>query len=435
MIRFFTLKSLNWINYINFLEMIRINIKSLGILLFVSIFIFSACSKDDEKEEEEIAKSNVYISTNFTNMESAGIPGGIARFTIKISNAENFDYLEFHKTTDGIEDQSAYKKLTKFDVNYNGNNEFEEIIEYVLKNEDVDKQHEILIGVFDSDGSVQNFNYSFLVTPKFPELNCYSTLTEGIPYEPNHDQTPVDVYFKVPAGFGDLTAVKTIDGIIDENFSVIINENTATPVDDFYFRFSFTHNFIEVEYEKEVKYKFHLIDQLGREKECEVILNTLAPRPIEAGATFIHNNYDIEQGYILYSISERTLYRLIDVENDPSLESKIDIVFNNGISFSSPSVSSYTENWSTRNVTTFKKTDYTFFDLPQYNAYEIYSFYDESVDTPSFYAGNDYYSQAIAFKTEGVNGNDVIQGMFYVSMADPFESADAGFYIGRKPLN
>jgi len=363
------------------------------------------------------------------------MPGEIARFTIQLTNAENFDYLEFHKTTDGIEDESAYKKLTKFDVNYNGNNEFEEIIEYVLKNEDVNKQHEILISVFDSDGSVQNFNYSFLVTPKFPELNCYSTLTEGIPYEPNHDQTPVDVYFKVPAGFGELTAVKTIDGIIDENFSVIINENTATPVDDFYFRFSFIHNFIEEEYEKEVKYKFHLIDQLGREKDCEVILNTLAPRPIEAGATFIHFAYDIEQGYILYSISERKLYRLIDVENDPSLESKIDLVFNNGISFSSPSVSNYTQDWSIRNATTFKKTEYTFFELDEYNAYEIYSFYDESSDSPSFYAGTDYYSQGIAFKTDGVNGSDVIQGMFYISMVDPFISADTGFYIGRKPLD
>ena len=416
-----------------------ITLKSACIFLCASFFILLACSKNDDKETEEeieeIVKSQVYIATNFTNTESAGMPGGIARFTIQLTNAENFDYLEFHKITDGIEDASAYKKLTKFDVNYNGNNEFEEIIEYVLKNEDVDKQHEILIDVFDSDGSVQNFNYSFLVTPKFPELNCYSPLTEGIPYEPDHDQTLVDVYFKVPAGFGELTAVKTIDGIIDENFSVIIDENTSTPVDDFYFRFSFTHNFIEEEYNKEVKYKFHLTDQLGREKECEVILNTLAPNPIEAGATFIHFDYDIENGYTLYSISERKLYRLIDVENDPSLESKIDIVFNNGISFSSPSVSNYTENWSIRNVTTFKKTDYTFFDLPQYNAYEIYSFYDQSTYNPSFYAGTDYYSQGIAFKTDGANGNDVIQGMFYVSMVDPFISADTGFFIGRKPLD
>ena len=92
-------------------------------MLILSIFVVFSCSKDDAKNTSQ---SSVHISTNFIDTESAGIPGGIARFTIKLSNAENFDYLEFHKKTNGIEDGSAYIKLTKFDVTYTGNNEFQE---------------------------------------------------------------------------------------------------------------------------------------------------------------------------------------------------------------------------------------------------------------------------------------------------------------------
>lgn len=381
------------------------SIAKLSIVCF--FIIFSSCKKEKDH-------SIISIHSSYGKSDTAGHVNGRALLTFIISDAANFDFLEIRKYSNDIEQPNAFVKLTKFDIEYEWNNEFKYVYELPLIQNDVDKENKIKITVYDND-AIQDKELNYIVLPSEPSIGLW--LGRGSTTGIAGDELIYVVKLNASGGIKKYYYEKYVNDVIINVFEDDQVQNDITYRDSLLMDRKFTHIYKTDEEDQITKYIFYLEDFDEQKVSKILLIKTLPPLPIKSTLNIITPNFPFDNRYICYSTKTLKFYKYNAVLESVELQELVDIFidpFNGAIT--SPSKNELTNKWTIRNETGFKSTSIElqkegsapFYDyqLTQENynllnnAYYVFDLYDiseNSSDGTAVRAYSSKHSQGVIY--------------------------------------